>query len=55
MNVKDEKQETWFDVQVGRQDISCPFCNEGDFDLIGLKWHIEANLCDTFLGIVVHL
>jgi hypothetical protein len=28
----------------------CPFCNEEDFDLIGLKWHL-LNVCKIFLQI----
>jgi hypothetical protein len=26
----------------------CPFCNEGDFDLIGLKHHFNAGHCNSF-------
>ncbi len=32
--------------------INCPFCNEGDFDLCGLKFHLEvycANYVDEEL------
>lgn len=29
------------------QLISCPFCNESDFDEIGLKFHI-LNYCEDF-------
>lgn len=28
-------------------NISCPFCEDTDFDLIGLKSHL-LNYCDTF-------
>jgi len=28
--------------------ISCPFCGENDFDLIGLKLHISHGECDVF-------
>lgn len=29
-------------------DVTCPFCGEDDFDLIGLKNHFLAGYCDTF-------
>lgn len=28
-------------------DVTCPFCGECDFDLIGLKEHLK-NYCDVF-------
>ena len=28
--------------------ITCPFCNEEDFDLIGLKDHFVKGYCDVF-------
>jgi hypothetical protein len=28
--------------------VECPFCKEGDFDLIGLKMHIERHWCDAY-------
>lgn len=28
--------------------ISCPFCHDTDFDLIGLKLHLERGHCDVF-------
>jgi len=28
--------------------IVCPFCVEGDFDLIGLKLHLEQGWCNGF-------
>ena len=31
------------------EDVACPFCGEDDFDLIGLKYHIE-NHCNTFIN-----
>ena len=31
-----------------RQDIVCPFCEEEDFDLIGLKSHLLKGHCDDF-------
>lgn len=30
--------------------ISCPFCNENDFDFVGLKSHL-LNYCDVFISI----
>jgi hypothetical protein len=30
-----------------RKDITCPFCDEKDFDLIGLKHHLE-NYCEIY-------
>lgn len=29
-------------------DIICPFCNERDFDAIGLKNHLLSDHCDAF-------
>lgn len=26
----------------------CPFCQESDFDLVGLKHHLTAGECDQF-------
>ncbi len=31
-----------------RQDIICPFCGEGEFDLPGLKFHYERGHCDVY-------
>lgn len=28
--------------------IICPFCGEDDFDLVGLKHHIQAGQCDAY-------
>ena len=28
--------------------VSCPFCNDDDFDLIGLKYHLLVTCCDRF-------
>lgn len=28
--------------------ISCPFCKEDDFDLIGLKGHLINGYCEEF-------
>lgn len=29
-------------------EVICPFCGEGDFDLIGLKIHITRGWCQPF-------
>ena len=29
-------------------DVTCPFCGEKDFDLIGLKIHYERGYCDEY-------
>ena len=29
-------------------DVVCPFCGEGDFDLIGLKAHYLSGYCPAF-------
>ena len=28
--------------------VPCPFCDEKDFDLIGLKHHLENGHCEIF-------
>ena len=28
--------------------VRCPFCGDGDFDLIGLKLHISRGWCQQF-------
>jgi hypothetical protein len=32
----------------GSSDVICPFCQEGDFDLPGLKSHIIRGWCNEF-------
>lgn len=27
---------------------SCPFCQEGEFDLLGLKIHLSLGYCDVY-------
>ena len=29
-------------------EVTCPFCHEADFDLIGLKIHLQRGHCDIF-------
>jgi hypothetical protein len=33
-------------------DIVCPFCNEKDFDLIGLKHHLEMGRCYIYNNVI---
>jgi hypothetical protein len=30
------------------EDITCPFCGETGFDLLGLKLHLLRGHCDVF-------
>lgn len=30
------------------EEISCPFCGENDFDLLGLKIHLMRGWCEQF-------
>ena len=30
------------------QYVQCPWCGEDDFDLIGLKIHLERDWCDAY-------
>jgi hypothetical protein len=30
-----------------KESLVCPFCNEGDFDKIGLKYHL-INHCEEY-------
>jgi len=32
----------------GKEEVSCPFCGEGDFDRIGLKSHLLHGDCQQF-------
>lgn len=29
-------------------DLTCPFCNEDNFDAIGLKQHLQRGWCDAY-------
>lgn len=33
------------------ETISCPFCKESDFDLVGLKSHLVNGDCEVFNNI----
>jgi len=28
--------------------VTCPFCGEDDFDLIGLKYHLISGYCEIY-------
>lgn len=28
--------------------LTCPFCKEGEFDLVGLKHHYESGYCNQY-------
>jgi len=30
------------------EEVSCPFCQEPDFDKIGLKYHLSNGYCDVY-------
>ena len=30
------------------KDVFCPFCDEGDFDLLGLKIHLSYGDCGSY-------
>jgi hypothetical protein len=31
-----------------KENLPCPFCSDGDFDLIGLKSHLEHGDCEPY-------
>lgn len=33
--------------------IQCPFCHEKDFDLLGLKYHLELGWCEIYTKLVL--
>lgn len=35
-------------LEAAKNEERCPFCNEKDFDLIGLKHHLLSGHCDNF-------
>lgn len=43
-----DQPKTNYEIEERSQDIVCPFCQEGDFDLIGLKIHFLRGHCDEF-------
>lgn len=34
--------------EIKNEDIICPFCKEGDFDLVGLKSHLSNGDCEIY-------
>ena len=36
------------DKTYGYEPLTCPFCNETDFDTIGLKHHLVSGGCNIF-------
>lgn len=30
------------------EDVTCPFCGEEGFDLIGLRYHLEVHPCQEY-------
>lgn len=43
-----DKEKSMKKQEINNPYIQCPFCKEEDFDLIGLKAHIERGCCDVF-------
>ena len=35
-------------IKPQEKTIQCPFCKEGDYDLVGLKDHLLHGDCETF-------
>ena len=31
-----------------KEYVQCPFCGEDDFDLVGLKGHLENGWCEVY-------
>jgi len=50
-NQENEKEE---EEEEPNCEIVCPFCSEGDFDLIGLKMHLLAGWCEPFAALKQH-
>ena len=43
-----KKADVVKDKTYGYQPLICPFCNEVDFDAIGLKKHLLSGNCNIF-------
>lgn len=41
MTTKDESKSSFV-------PLICPFCNEADFDSVGLKMHLECGWCESY-------
>lgn len=51
MNYKEDSQSDYaeFNKVIGiKTDISCPFCDERGFDLVGLKGHLSYGDCEVY-------
>jgi hypothetical protein len=46
MSLKNTVRESGLRQQC--ETVSCPFCSDTGFDLIGLKIHLTSGYCDTF-------
>jgi hypothetical protein len=46
MNWYKKAQEN--NIEIVDENIICPFCKEADFDLVGLKSHLEHGDCETY-------
>lgn len=46
--VQQDRADTTPTTELEVADIVCPFCDETDFDLLGLKLHLTRGHCDTF-------
>lgn len=33
---------------MAEKSISCPFCDEEDYDNIGLKYHLQSGHCEEY-------
>lgn len=53
MNILKISQVEKEDIEI-IENISCPFCKEDDFDLIGLKIHLESGWCEKYNSIDVN-
>lgn len=34
--------------ELSKDNVTCPFCGESDFDLVGLKSHFMKGYCDQY-------
>lgn len=39
--------------RISVENVVCPFCGEGDFDLIGLKMHLTLGWCDKYNAVML--
>ena len=45
------ESEVLKDKTYGYEPITCPFCQEADFDAIGLKHHLISGGCEAFVQV----